>query len=296
MPRLSMLAIRGADALLPFADFARRALNEIPIVLYRPALHVATNDAYYEHERTYSDDAYQRSGLFDFERAAIDRYVPAPPARVLVHGAGSGREVLALGEGGYAVDAFEPVPAMVARANTLLADTAVRVERATLQEWGAGGGTDSYDAIVTGWGMWIHILHHDERIAALRAFRRACPAGTLLLSFLRMHPWTDATAPPPPPLPVHPEPNGRMERLTRGIMRRRLLRLPPIERGTDWIEGSYIHRVSEAELREEAALTGWRIAYYERDVDVYGHAALTPAAEHIAGDAVEGVRFRSGRD
>ena len=275
-----MLAIRAADALMPVADFARRALNEIPIVLYRPDLHVATNDAYYNREPAYSDDAYQRSGLFDFERDAIDRYLPAPPARVLVHGAGGGRETLALAARGYAVDAFEPVPAMIARANALLAGAAARVEQATVQEWSAGvsESREAYDAIVTGWAMWMHILHHDERIAALRAFRRACPAGPLLLSFLRVHPWTDATAPSPPPPPVHPAPHGRMERVTRGIVRRRLLRLPPIERGTDWIAGSYIHRVSEAELREEAALTGWRIAYYERDADVYGHAVLVPDA------------------
>src|SRR5438874_1613250 len=68
----------------------------------------------------YNDLMYSRSGdydprssdfldfLFPWEKETIERFFPAPPARVLVGAAGSGREAFALSERGYEVVAFEP--------------------------------------------------------------------------------------------------------------------------------------------------------------------------------------------
>ena len=54
-----------------------------------------------------------RSGLFDWEEDAVRRYFPAPPSRVLVGGAGGGREPFALADKGYVVVAFDPAEPLV---------------------------------------------------------------------------------------------------------------------------------------------------------------------------------------
>jgi hypothetical protein len=64
---------------------------------------------------TYNNLAYARNyrmvtkGLFPFEQRAISRHFPAPPATVLIGGAGAGREALVLAQQGYRVVAFEPI-------------------------------------------------------------------------------------------------------------------------------------------------------------------------------------------
>jgi len=59
--------------------------------------------------------------------------------------------------------------------------------------------------------------------------------------------------------PLHPEPVGRLEKMTRGLIRQRLFGLPPIERGTSWKSGLFAHAVTEHELREEAVLGGYDV-------------------------------------
>jgi hypothetical protein len=48
-----------------------------------------------------------RAYLFPWEEQVIDRFFPSSPARILVDGAGGGREVFALAERGYEVVAFQ---------------------------------------------------------------------------------------------------------------------------------------------------------------------------------------------
>ena len=63
----------------------------------------------YGLENSYrADSAAFRRGLFDWEERAVERFFPRPPARVLVGGAGGGREAFALHEKGYTVVAFDP--------------------------------------------------------------------------------------------------------------------------------------------------------------------------------------------
>src|SRR5512142_2340602 len=68
----------------------------------------AYNDLAYGQTQAYrADSSAFRRGLFGWEKEAIARFFPAAPARVLVGGAGGGREVFALAEMGYEVVAFE---------------------------------------------------------------------------------------------------------------------------------------------------------------------------------------------
>src|SRR5687767_12754763 len=116
--RLAVLA--GASAGARAFGRLHALANELPVVLYDGALERQNIEAHYGPRPFYREPGYQARGLWPFEERALERWFPRPPARVLVPGAGTGREVLALHQRGYQVDAFEPTAAMVALANPLV--------------------------------------------------------------------------------------------------------------------------------------------------------------------------------
>src|ERR671918_3043882 len=65
--------------------------------------------AYGTAERYDPESSAYVASLYPWEEEAIDKYFPLAPSRILVGGAGAGREPLALAERGYQVTAFEPV-------------------------------------------------------------------------------------------------------------------------------------------------------------------------------------------
>jgi len=132
-------------------------------------------------------------GLYDFEEEWFSRRLPSPPARVLVGGAGTGREAVALAERGYAVDAFDPIPGAVEVARTRLGDAGIAV-RASYQELGdavtARRGPAAclaerrYDAVLFGAASFIHVLADEDRARSIAAADALCPEGPVLLSRL----------------------------------------------------------------------------------------------------------------
>jgi hypothetical protein len=280
--RVAHFAVRVSNKLARGVDALRALLDEIPLAFYSPAVEGAINESYYAGNAEYVSEDRVRRGFFPYEREMLERYFPPAPARLLVHGAGAGRETVLLVRMGYAVDAYEPVGDMVEYANGVLAASGAKVQQMSLQAW-AAAPSGEYDGIFTGWDMWTHIMHHEERVAALRAFLAVCSGGPLLLSFYRPAVDTNRTEWERTREPLHPDPSGRAQRLVRVWLRRRILRRPPLERGTTWETGSYVHATSEAELREEAALAGWRVDYYERDFERYGYAVLLPSETPAGG-------------
>ncbi|MCC6558531.1 MAG: hypothetical protein IT372_36815, partial [Polyangiaceae bacterium] len=258
-----------------------RAIAELATALHTPELERAAALRHYAAAPIYRDPGDQRAGLYPFEVRALEAYFKPPPARLLVHGAGAGREVLALLDRGYDVDAFEPVPTLAASLRRAAAERpdggapTASVDCEGMEEW-AASPVGSYDGVIVGWGAFTHLLRRDARVAVLRAFRKVCPRGPVLLSFWRREPVFDpaerggGAQAEGAPLPA------RFQAFTRGLLRARLLRLPPLEPGTSWRAGLFVHLVSEAELREEAAACGYRLAHYERDASRYPNAVLFP--------------------
>ncbi|WP_437293170.1 hypothetical protein [Sorangium sp. So ce426] len=274
---------RGLAAVHRHVRQIEQGLSEIALALFPPGFERVASDEHYAAAAShYSQPGQQRAGLFPFEVRALDAYFAPPPARLFVPGAGAGRELLDLVERGYSVDAIEPVPILAEAARRALAEQGRAHEGASvtcesLESWmerGAGG----YDGILTGWGMWTHVVQRDARLAALRAFRRACPRGPVLLSFWSLERVVDdpsersgaaahATSQHATPL----------QAFTHGLLRQSLLAWPPVERGTVWRAGIFAHCVSAAELHEEATLGGYKVLHYERDVARFPNAVLAPA-------------------
>jgi hypothetical protein len=134
-----------------------------------------------------------REVLAAWEEEWIARDLPRAPARVLIGGAGEGREGIALEGRGYTVGALEPGALAVGRCMAVLSDRAV-VRRGTYEELasavldGAPSGLDAiaggeWDAIWLGWTSVMHVLEDRERARLFEACDRICPSGPILATF-----------------------------------------------------------------------------------------------------------------
>ncbi|MEO8621459.1 MAG: SAM-dependent methyltransferase [bacterium] len=173
------------------ADRARRRIGiaidgtwtGIWLGLLRPAdLHVV-DEMFYASRSSYHTDEHNRRGLFDWEVDAINKHFP-PRGLLRLIGAGGGREVLALTERGYAVEAYECNPSLVRSANELLANMSPRPEVKFLARDCAPGGATKADGIIVGWSAYMLISSRARRIALLKGLRTGASNGTpLLISF-----------------------------------------------------------------------------------------------------------------
>jgi hypothetical protein len=129
--------------------------------------------------------------MFPWELTWFKAVLPLPPGRVLVGGAGQGREVLALRGLGYDVDAFEPAPHSLPQLRA-----AVAAGRALTGSYNdlvlAHQGQPSllgvlaaqrYDAILLGWTSLSHLPDVRERHSLFAACHALCPRGPILASF-----------------------------------------------------------------------------------------------------------------
>jgi hypothetical protein len=137
-----------------------------------------------------------RSELFPWEQQALERHFPAPPARILVGGAGGGRESLVLARRGYDVLAFEPALELAHAMAAAAADEQLPVaayqggysdlERLVEVPEGAvraAAALGPFDGVIAGWGSFTHVRSHGERVATLRALA-GLTSGPLLVSFI----------------------------------------------------------------------------------------------------------------
>ncbi len=136
--------------------------------------------------------------LFPWEQEIIEQQFPAPPARVLIGGAGGGREPFALAHMRYHVVAFDPVVELTrAMAQHRPPDTHIEVFRASYQDLPRfdpamdGGSTTSLDRLpafaagIIGWGSFSHLPSDDDRVQTLVEMARAVDGPILVSLFFR---------------------------------------------------------------------------------------------------------------
>lgn len=201
----------------------------------------------------YADADHIRSGLFDWERRALETHFPAG-GRLILTAAGAGRELHgALGLGFDAIG-FEPHPGMVAAGRELLAaeghPDALRPGERDRFPTGAGPA----DGVIVGWASYTHIPGAGRRIAFLRDARSVLrPGAPLLVSF-----WM---------LPAH---IGYLKavRLVATTVRR-LRGDEPVELG-DTLAPLFVHCFSQAGLAGECAAAGFEVV--EFNPEPYPHA------------------------
>lgn len=194
----------------------------------------------------YLDDQHNRSGLFGWEADAVHSFFPSG-ARVLVAAAGGGREILALRKLGYRADGFDCQPDLAAIARKLLQQEhldGVVLDAAPDEIPPNSGG---YEALIVGWGAYIHIIGRANRIRFLRDFASSAQAGApVLLSFFPR------------------SPNARrydaIQRIA-SFTRRMRLSGDRVEVG-DVLDGTFDHYFTESEIKSELSEAGLSVEHY----------------------------------
>lgn len=246
-------------------DRALRALNACFDgiwlgLLSREHLHLL-DEAFYHDRReeiggrsyAYTDEEYSSSGLADWETAAVEGHC-RPGCRVVVTGAGSGREVLALLEMGFDALGYEPNPRFVA-AGTELLERRGHEDRLRLCERDAfPAGADACDAVIVGWGSYMLIAGQSHRIEFLREARARLEDGDpILLSFF-------ATRHKPRYFAI-------VVRIANVV--RRVRGVEPAESGDTFVP-NYAHYFTPQEVDEELRCGGFESVAFE--AHPYAHA------------------------
>lgn len=130
-----------------------------------------------------------KRGLFEWEQRLFSHTAFPTSGRILIGGAGGGREADHFLKHGYQVVAFEPSDLCDSLKTWASADPACFVEKISYQQFTQVLGTNSplfqsFDAIVVGWGSFAHILEDSPREAFLLACKKQYPAAPIALSYL----------------------------------------------------------------------------------------------------------------
>jgi hypothetical protein len=163
-----------------------RLRSELVSALASDAVLDRFNELAYARTRRRREAVDAHMHLFPWEQSVVNEFFPRPPARVLVGGAGGGREAFMLAKMGFEVVAFEPsrplAEAMAARASE---GTNVDARRGSYQEMDRllpPGESPLFQAAILGFGSFSHLRNERTRIATLRLFGRLTE-GPILVSF-----------------------------------------------------------------------------------------------------------------
>jgi hypothetical protein len=220
--------------------------------LTRKQLH-DIGEGYFREERFYSTDEWNTRGLFDWEKTSVETHF-GDCKKLLVAGAGGGREVIALRRLGFEVDGFDSHPDLIRAANELLAREGMAPDiRAA--PWDRCLDTDrEYDGVIIGWGAYMHIRGRERRVAFLRELRSKVAVGApVLLSFYVT------------------SPNSRYFRWVArvGAPLARVLGREPVAVG-DCLLPFYAHFFTQERLEAELAAGGFGLVAFE--LVEYAHA------------------------
>jgi hypothetical protein len=208
---------------------------------------------YYDSQKRYHEQGYNRGGLFTWEHKVIDTYFNQCK-RILVGGAGGGREVLALCKLGYEVDGFECHPELAAFANKVLKKEGLLAKVQLVPRDECPNSNKMYNGLIVGWGVYMHIQGKKKRITFLKNMRaKVFQQSPILVSF------------------YYRNQNARYFRVTAAIANglRWILGRSPVELG-DSLDPNYAHNFTEAEISEELRQGGFEIISYKSEE--YGHA------------------------
>ena len=181
-----------------YFDLADRLLNRL--VRFANAIHEgfwlaclnpdelnAVTAQHFDQSKYYASTEHNLSGFFVWEKSALDRFFQRG-SRILVAGAGGGREVLALRKAGFDAEGFECSLPLV-RASEQIFDRLGESKYVTLcGPDTVPQGPRIYDGLVVGWGVYTHIPTKARRVAFLQALsQRALSKSPLLISFFGRH-------------------------------------------------------------------------------------------------------------
>jgi hypothetical protein len=232
--------------------FIRKAYNLIDALLSGFWLGVMSeksldysDELFYNNTGHYTDDNYNLSGLFKWEKVMIEKHF-GDAKSILLIAAGGGREVLALSGMGYKIDAYECNELLVEYGGRLLEKNGIENKIRYLPRNSVPGEIKKYDGIIIGWGAYSLMAGQKKRIALLEELYPFLKEGApLMISFL----WTRN--------------RSRHERIVKRISDffRTFSKKDKTEIG-DRLMPDFIHYFTEDEIRNEVNRANCRIKDY----------------------------------
>jgi hypothetical protein len=204
-----------------------------------------SDELYYKSTNQYTDDKYNESGLFDWEKPVIEKHF-SNAKTILLIAAGGGREALALSKMGFIVDGYECNQTLIEFANRLLQKNNIDNRIKYLQRNSVPGEIKKYDGIIIGWGAYSLIQGNKNRISFLEGLSPFLNNETkLMISFL----WTRS--------------RNRRDKITKNISNffRTFSRKEKTEPG-DKLEPNFIHYFNEEEIKGELTQAKFRVLDY----------------------------------
>ncbi len=210
----------------------------------------------FDQSQYYASTEHNLSGFFEWEKSVLDRFFRRG-SRILVAGAGGGREVLALRKAGFDAEGFDCSLPLV-RASEQIFDRLGESKFVTFCEPDVvPPGPRIYDGLIVGWAAYTHIPTKARRVAFLQALnQRALPNSRLLISFFARH------GSPSDQVLVH-----WMARLCRFVLRGRK---EPLELGDRISFARFVHSFTTDEVEDELRTAGFRVEYRGEE-DNLGH-------------------------
>lgn len=258
MTRSNSALVRALDVALSISkrlSDTGRALDDLVEGVALGAL--SDDDLHALTTARYARSRSHRRELFDWEQAWFERDLPPPPARLLVGGAGHGRELAWLARRGYQLVGFDPACPGDSVHELGYEDFIAPTSRARAAALDTIRASAPYDAVIFGWGSYTHLASHELRIEVLRAMHELSD-GPLLVSYWRI---TNGPA----------RAHGRAARL--GGLIARAFGVAQAERHGDRVvaHAGYGHSFTDEELISLAREAGYRACVHR---DGYPHATL----------------------
>lgn len=211
-------------------------------------------NSFYDLHSKYASESYNLSGLFSWETDAIKRSFGGC-RKILVGGAGGGREALALRRMDIDVTAFDCNENLVRLASRIAEKEGLSTHIHYVAPNKVPHLDTTFDGVFIGWGAYMHISSSKKRISFLKSIRQLVQEDSpLLLSFFTRNP-----------------DSKRFRYIQRIASAIRTLRRStiPVELG-DTLDGTLDHYFTLEELAGELQAGGFKMVHY--DEHPYGHA------------------------
>jgi hypothetical protein len=207
-------------------------------------------------EPNFFSNVYNRSGLFAWEKRVLSDYFGGC-RRLLLYGAGGGRDALALKRLGHRVDAFDANPDLVGAANELLREEGYDAGVHVVPRDQCCSTGLTYDGIIVSYGTYGYVQGRKRRIRLLRQLRAQTQAQCPIFVSFNHQPRTSSF-----------EASLRLAALLANMIRG-ALRRERAEVG-DWLRPYYCHYLTQEEVASELLEGGFRMLDY--NTTEYGHA------------------------
>ena len=204
-----------------------------------------SDELYYNRTKYYTEDKYNESGLFEWEKVMISKHFTKVRSILLI-AAGGGREVIALSKMGFEIDSYECNPSLIEFGNDLLEKNKINSRIRYLSRNSVPGEVRKYDAVIIGWGAYSLISGSKKRISFLSSLYPFLQEGSVLMvSFIYLGKRTTKEK-------IIKNVSDFL-RFFRGINRREI---------GDRLVPNFIHYFTEEEVRSELIRSEFRVIEY----------------------------------